>query len=301
MAGMESADRLTLADGTRLRLRRWPAPARPAGHVLIVHGLGEHGGRYAHVAQALAGAGWAAHGYDHRGHGDSDGARGVLPHAMALCEDLAAVFDTLPADAPRLLLGHSMGGLVAARFVAEALAAAPAAWSRPVDGLALSSPALAADTTALQKLQLAIGIRLAPDLALANGLDPAWVSRDPAVVRDYMADPLIHDRISARLARFILDGGAWVRAQAGRWRVPTLLMWAGADRCVAPAGSAAFAAAAPAGVVRHRAFAGLAHELFNEPERAEVLATLTGWLAGLPPGDALSAARGPGPSPAARG
>ena len=89
----------------------------------------------------------------------------------------------------------------------------------------------------------------------------------------------MHDRAAPRLVRFIVAGGVAVRAAAPRWRVQTLLLWAGADRCVAPAGSAAFAAAAPAGVVRAQAFAGLAHEIFNEPEKSDVFAALGAWLA----------------------
>lgn len=277
---------LSLTDGTPLRLHAWPAPAtataRRPGHVLIVHGLGEHGARYAHVAAALNAQGWLVHGYDHRGHGESGGARGVLPHTDALCDDLAAVIDHLALPAADLvLLGHSMGGLVAARFVAEALAPKPAVWSRPVAGLVLSSPALDPGLSAAQRGLLALSAPLAPDLALGNGLKPEWVSRDPAVVRAYVADPLVHDRITPRLVRFIVDGGGLVRERAAQWRVPTLLMWAGADRCVAPAGSAAFAAAAPKAVVAAQCFDGLAHEIFNEPEQAQVLAHLAGWLGRL--------------------
>jgi alpha-beta hydrolase superfamily lysophospholipase len=264
------------------------------GQVLVVHGLGEHGGRHAALAAALAAAGWRVHAYDQRGHGRSGGARGALPRPDALLDDLARVIDHLGlrrAGAGRfVLLGHSMGGLVAARFVAEALAARPAAWSRQPDALVLSSPALDPGLTALQRLRLWVGERLLPDRAEGNGLDPSWVSRDPEVVRAYVADPLVHDRITARLARFIVDAGVQVRADARRWRVPTLLMWGGADRCVAPSGSAAMAAAAPPGVVTARPWVGLAHEIFNEPERERVLAELTAWLAAL---DAHAGAAGP--------
>ncbi len=270
---------LSTADGLALHLQHWPC-ATPRGTVLIVHGLGEHAGRYAHVAAALNGWGWNVVAHDHRGHGRSAGPRGRIDRDEALLEDLALVIDMVRAQQPGrlLLLGHSMGGLIAARFVAEALQPQPAAWSREVDALVLSSPALAADTNAVQKLLLATLGRLAPDLAVGNGLKPEWVSRDAEVVRAYVADPLVHDRITPRLARFILDGGEFVRSLAPRWRVPTLLMWAGADRCVAPRGSAGFAAAAPAGVVQAQVFEGLAHEIFNEPERDRVLATLQQWL-----------------------
>jgi len=275
-------DRLTTADGVALQRHHWPATAPARGRVLVVHGLGEHGGRYAQLAAALNAAGWDVHGYDQRGHGASGGARGALPAAAALLEDLARVIDALPPDGgPPVLLGHSMGGLVAARFVAEALQPRPAAWSRPLAALVLSSPALDPGLTAWQRLQLALGHALAPDLAVANGLRPEWVCSDPAVVRAYVADPLVHDRITPRLARFIVDAGAQVRALAPRWRLPTLLMWAGADRCVAPAGAAAMAAAVPPAVCAARAFEGFAHEILNEPGREAVLAQLVDWLAAL--------------------
>lgn len=273
---------LTTDDGLTLQLSHWPAPQPARGQVLIVHGLGEHIGRYAHVAAALNAAGWDVHGWDQRGHGRSAGPRGDIPTPETLLADTARVIDAVrrPGGPGHrfVLLGHSMGGLVAARFAAEALAGRPAAWSRPLDGLVLSSPALDAGLNAGQKLALALAGALAPGLAVSNGLKPAWISRDPAVVQAYAADPLVHDRITARLTRFIVDAGARVIADAPHWALPTLLMWAGADRCVAPRGSEAFAAAAPANVVATRPWPGLAHEIFNEPEQAQVLATLTNWL-----------------------
>jgi alpha-beta hydrolase superfamily lysophospholipase len=274
-------DTLRTADGLALQLRHWPAGAPPRGQVLLVHGLGEHIGRYGHVAAALNARGWSVAGFDQRGHGRSEGARGVIAGADALLVDLAAVIDTLrPRHAgPLVLLGHSMGGAVAARFVAEALAPRPAAWSRPVDGLVLSSPALAARLSAFQRLQLGIGERFLPDLAQRNGIDPHGLSHDEAMVAAYTADPLVHDRISARLARFILDAGEHARAAAPRWALPTLLMWGGADPVVDPAGSRAFAAAAPAGVVTAFEFDSMRHEILNETEREGVLMRLSQWLA----------------------
>lgn len=133
--------------------------------------------------------------------------------------------------------------------------------------------------SAAQKLLLAVAAPLAPNLALGNGLDPAWVCSDPAVVKAYIADPLTHDRITPRLSRFIVDGGARVRSVALRWATPTLLLYAGADRCVAPRGSDAFAAAAPPAVLQAHRYDGFAHEIFNEPGQARVLADLTAWLA----------------------
>ncbi|MDO8420010.1 MAG: alpha/beta fold hydrolase, partial [Rubrivivax sp.] len=196
----------------------------------------------------------------------------------SLLADLSAVSDHVREGGRLVLLGHSLGGLIAARFVAEGLHSQAERWQRDVDGLVLSSPALDADLGVVQRLLLALAGRLAPDLRLSNGLKPEWVCRDPEVVRRYKADPLVHDRVTARLVDFIVDAGALVRARAQQWRVPTLLLWAAADRCVAPAGSAAFAAAAPGAVLTARAFPGLYHEIFNEPEREQVLAHLLHWL-----------------------
>ena len=270
---------LSTDDGLPLFLHDWPHAA-PRGTVLIVHGLGEHGGRYAHVAAQLNAWGWRVLANDHRGHGRSGGERGRIASDDALQRDLSLVIDAARAGStgPLLLLGHSMGGLIAARFVAEGLQAAPAPWHREVDGLVLSSPALRIGMNGFQKLLLATLGPLAPNLAVANGLEPSWVSRDPAVVAAYVADPLVHDRITPRLTRFIVDGGEFVRGVAPRWRVPTLLMWAGSDRCVAPSGSAEFAAAAPKAVLQAQVFEPLYHEIFNEPEQAQVFMRLQAWL-----------------------
>ena len=274
---------LTTSDGLNLQLREWllADPRGARGTVLVVHGLGDHIGRYTHVAARLNGWGWNVAGYDQRGHGRSEGARGQLGTGDALLSDLSAVIDAVRAahNGPLVLLGHSMGGLVAARLCAEGLAASPAPWYRAVDALVLSSPALDAGMNAAQKLLLAVLGPLAPNLAVNNGLRPEWISRDPAVVKAYMADPLVHDRVTPRLVRFIVDGGQHARRHAARWLVPTLLLYAGSDRCVAPHGSAEFARAAPKASLVAREFKPLFHEIFNEPEQGDVFAVLGAWLA----------------------
>jgi alpha-beta hydrolase superfamily lysophospholipase len=271
-------------DDLPLHLRRWTVRNGARGVVLIVHGLGEHIGRYDALAAALNKAGWDVAGYDHRGHGASGGKRGAIAQPDSLLDDLAVVIDALHSEPqrPLVLLGHSMGGLVAARFVAEAFATPRADWSRPVDALVLSSPALDPGMNGVQRALLAVLGPLAPQLAVNNGLKPAWISRDPAVVRAYVDDPLVHDRVTPMLVRFIVEAGQQVRHVASRWCVPTLLMWAGADRCVAPAGSAAFAAAAPRAWLTHTCYPQMAHEIFNEPEREQPLAELARWLGTLP-------------------
>ena len=270
----------TAADGENLAVQDWPLPEgmMARGTVLLVHGLGEHVGRYDALAQRLNAWGYAVRGYDQYGHGESGGPRGGLNTDTRLLEDLGDLVDATrartPAGQPLVLLGHSMGGLVAARFVALNM--------RPVDALVLSSPALDAGLGAVQKMLVATLPRIAPNLRVGNGLDAQYLSHDPAVVAAYRADPLCHDRISARLARFIAEGGPATVARAAHWRVPTLLMWAGSDKLVNPAGSRAFAAAAPQALVQSHCFAPLYHELFNEsPEMADpVFNMLHTWLRG---------------------
>ena len=287
----------TASDGENLALYEWPM--QPWGHdrdlppravVLIVHGLGEHAVRYDHVAQQLLSWGFAVRAYDQRGHGESGGARGGLSSETLLLDDLAEVVDdtrlrarsllrsadgaetTLPL--PLILLGHSLGGLVVGRFVSLGM--------RPVDGLVMSSPALDPGLGAFQKLLLAVLPVIAPNLRINNGLNPAYLSHDPEVVRKYLADPLVHAKISARLARFIASAGPATVAAAGNWGTPTLLMYAGADKLVNPAGSRAFAEAAAGGpgakVLTVKCFDELYHEIFNEPDSAPVFAVLKAWL-----------------------
>jgi alpha-beta hydrolase superfamily lysophospholipase len=248
-----------------LHITTMPVPS-PRGTVVLVHGLGEHSGRYPHVIQALNRASFSVVAYDQRGHGRSPGKRGALPSDNALLDDLAQIFDAARAN---ILLGHSMGGAVAARFVADAV--------RPVDFLILSSPALRRTLGLVDRLKLAAGSAIAPNTAVSNGLDATKISHDPAVVSAYKTDPLNHDRITPRLARFILDSGAIVRAKAREWRVPTLLMWAGDDHLVDPRGSRELAWNAPEGVITAKEFPGLYHEIFNEND-PHVFDTMLSWL-----------------------
>lgn len=268
---------LTAGDGTNLVVVDWPLRKGPArGVVLIVHGLGEHAWRYDHVAARMNEWGFAVRAYDQFGHGESMGPRGALPSADRLLSDLAEVVDEsrfrMSDSTPLILLGHSMGGLVCGRFVALGM--------RPVQALVMSSPALDPGLSPFQKLLLAVLPRIAPDLRVGNGLNPDFLSHDPAVVAAYKADPLVHDRISARLAQFIADNGPATIAAAPGWKVPTLLMYAGQDKLVNPAGSRSFAQAAPAGVVCVHCFDALYHEIFNEmaPQREAVFAELKRWL-----------------------
>lgn len=264
------------SDGDNVVVQDWPLePGEPVrGVVIVVHGLGEHAGRYTRLAEQLNAWGFFVRGYDQCGHGESGGLQGSLPTDTRLLDDLADMVDAMrirmePA-VPLILLGHSLGGLVVARFVSLQM--------RPVDAVVLSSPALDPGLNLFQKLLLAVLPRIAPNLRVGNGLKPQYLSHDEAVVRAYLADRRVHDRISARLALFIANAGRATLALADHWKVPTLLMYAGDDRLVNPQGSRDFANAAPKEVVTTVCFDTLYHEIFNEPDAPEVFATLRAWL-----------------------
>jgi alpha-beta hydrolase superfamily lysophospholipase len=275
-SGESTLSTFVASDGDNIVIQDWPLDSRAKlrGVVILVHGLGEHAGRYEHVATQLNSWGFAVRGYDQCGHGESGGLRGSLPTDTRLLDDLADIVDStrarMPKDTPLIVLGHSMGGLVAARFVSLAM--------RPVDGLVLSSPALDPGLNPVQKMLLAVLPKYFPNLRVGNGLNADFISHDPAVVAAYRADSQVHDRISGRLGRFIATAGLEVLAVAPRWPVPTLLLYAGDDRLLNPEGSRRFAAAAPAGVVKAICFESLYHEIFNELDAKPVFAALKQWL-----------------------
>lgn len=266
---------LSSSDDETLAVYDWPLPAtqKARGTALLVHGLGEHMGRYAHVAQHLNDWGFAVRGYDHVGHGLSTGERGVLPTDNSMLNDLAKVIaqtrQSMQIGLPLVLMGHSMGGGVVGRYVSLNKSS--------VDALVMSSPALDPGLNMVQKLLLATLPKIAPNLRIGNGLDANFISHDAAAVAAYVADPLGHDRITPRLAQVIATSGAATIQAASQWTTPTLLMFAGEDKLVSPEGSRAFAASAPNCVTTH-AFEHMFHELFNETDQAQVFKVLKTWL-----------------------
>lgn len=272
-----SVSMLRVAPDLALPLRVWAAPA-PRAAIVIVHGLGEHAGRYAALASALVEAGCTVAAVDLPGHGGSDGPRGDLDWRRVRDEVVPALLAEVSARTasagavPRVLFGHSMGGVMA---LDHALAH-PAGLA----GLVLSSPGLRIPTPPAWKVAAArVTAAIMPAAGFPNGLDPAGISRDPEVVGLYRRDPLVHDRISPRTFFAFTAAAARGRDGASRLRIPTLVVHGMADRLVDPAGSVAFAAAAASERVRFVPFEHGAHELFNDVDRDAAIATLTGWLA----------------------
>jgi alpha-beta hydrolase superfamily lysophospholipase len=269
------------ADGVELYVRDWPLPPGSArrGSALIIHGLGEHSGRYAHVAAALNKIGIAARSYDHRGFGQSGGPKAVLPHPEVLLDDAKLIYETFAAegraagdDAPPFLIGHSMGGAVAARAVTGG-------WIAP-RGLVLSSPALKARLPRFAEWVVHQSARVLPNAARPHGLPLGKISHDAAVLADAKSDPHNHRIASPRLISFILKAGEQSRRDAGNINVPTLLLVSGEDYLVDAHGARAFFEALPRGLGTMHWYDGLYHEVFNErePDRTRVLGDLTAWI-----------------------
>lgn len=275
--------RLKAADGTELYVRDWLMTGARRG-VVIMHGLGEHCGRYAHVARFFNELGWSVRAFDHRGHGRSGGPRGDTPDNDVILSDTKRVFDDFAKkfDSPPVLLGHSMGGLFAARFATGGMA--------PLGGLILSSPALRLPLSGVQRLLLKGLYAMAPGFGAPNGLKTRYLSHDPAVEQAYLADSMVHGKISARLLTAMQDAIDFSHAAAPALAVPTLMVVAGDDRLVDASGSDAFfARLRKSDMNRLHRYDGYYHEIFNETGKARVFDDMRAWLAQLEKPDANTA------------
>ncbi len=262
-------------DGLKLYARGWePEDRIPEGVICLVHGHGEHVGRYEHVGQALSAAGYVLLGFDQRGHGRSAGPRGHIPSYDALLDDITLLLDQAASRYPALpyfLYGHSMGGNEVINYalrrkpaLAGVIATGP--WLR----LAFEPPAL---KVALGRMMN----RIFPAFTQKSGLETAALSRRTEVVRAYEADPLVHDQISARLFVEMYNAGLWALEHAADFPLPLLLMHGSADRLTSAEASREFAQRAGQQVTL-RIWEGGYHEIHNEPEQAEVFQTMIAWL-----------------------
>jgi alpha-beta hydrolase superfamily lysophospholipase len=260
--------------GARLAVTHWPVE-HPRGVVLLAHGLFEHAGRYGHVADRLNAAGLAVVALDHIGHGRSDGTPGFVPAFSVFLDGMDALLAHVRAlypHRPLLLLGHSMGGLIAVHHLLQRQQVYTAA--------AVSGPAILA---AAPPSRLTIWIsrilsRLLPRLGVI-ALDANGVSRDPAVVAAYQADPRVYNgKIGARLAEAMFDAMAAAQANAGHITLPLLVQHGDADALAAPAGGQYLYDHAGSTDKRLILYPGLFHEIYNEPEQAAVLDDLVAWF-----------------------
>jgi len=264
--------------GTRARKLAWQSwsptgDQQPKGVITIAHGYGEHIGRYQHVAERLNAAGFTVYGLDHHGHGRSAGRRGRLalqPAVTDLGQMIVTVSRARHPGLPQFLLGHSVGGAIALRYAM--------AHQDRLQGLILSAPLAAVDGgPALQMFGRGLGTLL-PGTPVSK-VDPRLVSRDNAVVKDYIADPLNHHGpIPAGTARDMIVHAGSLARDVRRITLPTLLMWGTSDRLCPPSGSELVAANIGSEDLTVKPYEGLFHEIMNEPERDLVLDAIVAWL-----------------------
>ncbi len=261
-------------DGLQTFSQGWAPQGKPKAVICLVHGHGEHIGRYAHVGAALAKAGYALLGFDLRGHGKSAGPRGHAPSYEALMDDIAAFLEQASGrypKTPRLLYGHSLGGNLVINYalrrkpgLAGVIATGP--WLK----LAFQPPASKVSLGRMMN-------NILPGFSQASGLETAALSRDPDVARAYESDPLVHDKISARLFVSVYESGLWALEHAAELSLPLLLMHGTADRLTSAEASKEFAAKAGKKVTLSL-WEGWYHEIHNEPEKEKVFKVMTEWM-----------------------
>ena len=256
------------ADGTPLHVREWPASGKPWARVLIVHGIGEHSGRYERTGRLMSEAGLDVHAFDLRGHGLSGGRRMYVRRWEDFLDDVEVRMTAVREPGlPMVLFGHSLGALVALDYACS---------DRPApDLLVLSAPPLDARVPGWQRLLAPVLGAVAPTLVIANPITGDQLTRDPAVGVAYFADPLVQPRSTARLGAQFLSAMRHTRTRIGRLCVPTLVIHGGADTLVPTAVSEPLAALPG---VERRVLPDLHHESLNEPEGPEVVAGIVEWL-----------------------
>ena len=258
----------TTRDGLIQMRRRWrpDSPARAA--VLLLHGIAEHSGRYGHVGQRLAAAGFDTVAIDHRGYGRSGGRRGHCDWWSQFSDDVAdQLFEVRKLGLPTVLLGHSLGGLMATRYVVD---------ERPQpDLLVLSGPALGTEIPLHLRIAAPLLGRLLPRLEITDEGDPSLLSSDPRVGEVFYADPLRVANPTARMGMEILRAISQARAGIERVTMPTLVVHGGADALVPTEASEIFETLPNAERI---VYPELRHEVFNEPSGPEVIDRVVAWI-----------------------
>lgn len=259
-------------DGLQFYAQEWRPDGEIRAAVALIHGLGEHSGRYQHVAQAFNRRQFGVMALDHRGHGRTKGVRGHGSYDVIL-EDIDRLLEEIDRRYPGLpvfLYGHSLGGSLVLYYALQ---------RRPqLKGVICTSPGLIpANNPPAQIVIARIMSAIAPAFQINNGLDVSGLARDPAVAKAYTSDPLVHGKISARLGLDLIQDGQWIIEHAAEFPLPLLLMQGSADRLVNPSGTQQFAARAK-GDVTFRLLDGWYHELHNEVEKEVVLGEMIAWM-----------------------
>jgi alpha-beta hydrolase superfamily lysophospholipase len=251
-----------------VQLRRHWVATNPRAAVLLIHGISEHSGRYEHVGRFLADHGFEVVAIDLRGFGQSGGRRAYVDSFDDYFDDVEDQMAEMRAlDVPVVMIGHSMGGLIA---LAYALSARPGP-----DLLALSAPALGANIPAPLRALTPVMARLAPRLPVPSPINGEMLATDPAVGQDYLADPLVVRVVTPALGQAILRQMKWTNENLSRLAIPTYVMH-GADDQLVPARSTR--PLADLDIVTRRAYPALRHEIFNEPSQFTILQELVDWL-----------------------
>ncbi|HWF56120.1 MAG TPA: lysophospholipase [Solirubrobacteraceae bacterium] len=263
---------LSAADGVRLRWQAWLPEREPAATVLLLHGGAEHGGRYPHLVSRLVGEGYAVYAPDLRGHGRSGGRRGSVTRFSDYTDDVAIVVDALALGPPLFVLGYSLGGLVGAMHALD--------HQDELAGVILAGPALGVGD-GVSPLQFRLARTLAaltPRLPVFR-MDPPSMMRDPAVVREYEADPLVfHRRFDAGLIGQFVTAMAEYPDRITALTLPLLVLHGDADVTANPAGSRMTIERAASADKTLRTYAGVTHDIFNDPDRDRAIDDVTAWL-----------------------
>ena len=261
-------------DGLKIYAQAWETDAQPKAVISLVHGLGEHSGRYAWVAETLNQGGYAVIASDLRGHGQSGGKRGHSPSFNAFMDDIAVLLSETAARYPGLpcfLWGHSLGGLLVSNYILR---------RKPqLKGVVITSPGFRT-AVADQKMKIRLASilgKLLPEMSMPTGLDAKLLSRDPAGVERYVKDPLVHSTATLAMAKYTVEAIPYVYEHAGEWLLPLLLMHGDADALASVSGSEQLASLIKQDCTL-KIWPGLWHETHNEPEKEQVLAYALGWL-----------------------
>jgi acylglycerol lipase len=276
----------TGARGLDIFWQTWLPPGPCRGVVVIAHGAGEHSGRYLHVADRLVREGYAVYALDHRGHGRSGGPRALIDRMDNAVADLDTLVLRAAGEHPGLpvfLLGHSMGGTVSLCYALR--------HQDRLDALALSGPLAALEAASpLVRVAARVLSVLTPRLPVI-GVDSSLVSRDPAVVQAYNADPLVHH--GKLPARTVAELGAAIESFPSRVpeiTVPTLILYGTADGLCPTEGSVMLSDRIGASDLTTKSYPGLYHEILNEPEQDQVMDDLCAWLSDHVPSSAPAGA-----------